>query len=398
MILNLAAFVAFGRITIALTLLVFYLYPAGRRGGLDALVRRAARPVGLDGPRALARRHGARRRRRRIARADRPARHRAGVPRRHGAGVLRARRAARLRARARHRRRRSSPWPAPRRCTWSSSRSARSSASRPSARPRRSRWPAPRRSSPVVLAGVIGAGVPTLAFITGIRRLGPSQAAILATLEPVIGVGAGRLAAGRAARPRSRSSAARSSWRPRSCSSCGRDSTADHEAVATRDEESTDVRPDDFDRGPRLPLLWLCGPFLLGAVLITAPDRCRARHAGLPEHRAGRCDPPAARCRRRSAPGRGDATFDWDRVCVFPPDGLRWTTWTSASGSPGASSAATACPASRQLLVFVRTATRSSRTSSSRRGTWSTRPVAPGRLPPARTTSRPGSRLDPAAS
>ncbi len=42
---------------------------------------------------------------------------------------------------------------------------------------------------PVVLAGVIGAGVPTLAFITGIRRLGPSQAAIIATLEPVIGVG-----------------------------------------------------------------------------------------------------------------------------------------------------------------------------------------------------------------
>ena len=42
---------------------------------------------------------------------------------------------------------------------------------------------------PVLLAGVIGAGIPTLAFITGIRRLGPSQAAILATLEPVIGVG-----------------------------------------------------------------------------------------------------------------------------------------------------------------------------------------------------------------
>jgi drug/metabolite transporter, DME family len=42
---------------------------------------------------------------------------------------------------------------------------------------------------PVVLAGVIGAGVPTLAFITGIRRLGPSKAAIIATLEPVIGVG-----------------------------------------------------------------------------------------------------------------------------------------------------------------------------------------------------------------
>jgi drug/metabolite transporter (DMT)-like permease len=43
--------------------------------------------------------------------------------------------------------------------------------------------------SPVLLAGVIGAGIPTLAFITGIRRLGPSQAAIIATLEPVVGVG-----------------------------------------------------------------------------------------------------------------------------------------------------------------------------------------------------------------
>ena len=42
--------------------------------------------------------------------------------------------------------------------------------------------------APVVLAGVIGAGIPTLAFITGIRRLGPSRAAILATLEPVVGV------------------------------------------------------------------------------------------------------------------------------------------------------------------------------------------------------------------
>jgi drug/metabolite transporter (DMT)-like permease len=43
--------------------------------------------------------------------------------------------------------------------------------------------------APVVLAGIVGAGVPTLAFITGIRRLGPSRAAILATLEPVVGVG-----------------------------------------------------------------------------------------------------------------------------------------------------------------------------------------------------------------
>jgi drug/metabolite transporter, DME family len=42
---------------------------------------------------------------------------------------------------------------------------------------------------PVLVAGVIGAGVPTVAYITGIRMLGPSRAAILATLEPVVGVG-----------------------------------------------------------------------------------------------------------------------------------------------------------------------------------------------------------------
>jgi drug/metabolite transporter (DMT)-like permease len=41
---------------------------------------------------------------------------------------------------------------------------------------------------PVLLAGVIGAGVPTLAFILGIRRLGPPTAAIISTLEPVVGV------------------------------------------------------------------------------------------------------------------------------------------------------------------------------------------------------------------
>jgi drug/metabolite transporter (DMT)-like permease len=42
---------------------------------------------------------------------------------------------------------------------------------------------------PVALAGVIGAGVPTLSFMSGVRRLGAPRAAILATLEPVVGVG-----------------------------------------------------------------------------------------------------------------------------------------------------------------------------------------------------------------
>jgi drug/metabolite transporter (DMT)-like permease len=41
---------------------------------------------------------------------------------------------------------------------------------------------------PVVLAGTVGAGIPTVAYIVGIRRLGPSRAAILATFEPVVGV------------------------------------------------------------------------------------------------------------------------------------------------------------------------------------------------------------------
>jgi drug/metabolite transporter (DMT)-like permease len=41
---------------------------------------------------------------------------------------------------------------------------------------------------PVLLAGTLGAGVPTVAFILGIRLLGASRGAILATLEPVVGV------------------------------------------------------------------------------------------------------------------------------------------------------------------------------------------------------------------
>lgn len=41
---------------------------------------------------------------------------------------------------------------------------------------------------PVLAAGLIGAAIPTLCFITGIRILGAPRAAILATLEPVVGV------------------------------------------------------------------------------------------------------------------------------------------------------------------------------------------------------------------
>jgi DME family drug/metabolite transporter len=41
---------------------------------------------------------------------------------------------------------------------------------------------------PVLAAGTIGAGLPTTAYVLGIRRLGAPRAAILATLEPVLGV------------------------------------------------------------------------------------------------------------------------------------------------------------------------------------------------------------------
>jgi DME family drug/metabolite transporter len=42
---------------------------------------------------------------------------------------------------------------------------------------------------PVLTAGIVGAGLPTVCFITGIRLLGAPRATILATLEPVVGVG-----------------------------------------------------------------------------------------------------------------------------------------------------------------------------------------------------------------
>jgi drug/metabolite transporter (DMT)-like permease len=41
---------------------------------------------------------------------------------------------------------------------------------------------------PVLFAGVIGAGIPTMAWIMGIRILGAPRAAIISTLEPVIGI------------------------------------------------------------------------------------------------------------------------------------------------------------------------------------------------------------------
>lgn len=49
---------------------------------------------------------------------------------------------------------------------------------------------------PVLLAGVIGAGIPTVSYIGGIRLLGAPRASILATLEPIVGVGLAALLLG----------------------------------------------------------------------------------------------------------------------------------------------------------------------------------------------------------
>jgi drug/metabolite transporter (DMT)-like permease len=41
---------------------------------------------------------------------------------------------------------------------------------------------------PVMVAGLVGAGLPTICFIAGIRLIGAPRATILSTLEPVVGV------------------------------------------------------------------------------------------------------------------------------------------------------------------------------------------------------------------
>ncbi len=54
---------------------------------------------------------------------------------------------------------------------------------------------------PILAAGLVGAGVPTVAFIAGIRLLGAPRAAILATLEPVVGVTLAALLLGETPQP-----------------------------------------------------------------------------------------------------------------------------------------------------------------------------------------------------
>ena len=186
MVLNLAAFIAFERISIALTLLVFYLYPAGVAfastlwfGERLDRARWTALAVSLGGMALVVAGAGS------LGEID-------------ALGVMLAFVAAMAQVfyvlAARHG---FAHVPGPQAAAWTMGGAASlylsiavvlavagAGSLEALARPLAS-WGA---IAPVVLAGIIGAGIPTLAFITGIRRLGPSQAAILSTLEPVVGV------------------------------------------------------------------------------------------------------------------------------------------------------------------------------------------------------------------
>lgn len=107
---------------------------------------------------------------------------------------------------------------------------------------------------------------------------------------------------------------------------------------------------DDFGRGPRFPLLWVIGPLLLGALLITGIGLVARGTQGFPDIEL------AERLEQVGADGDpllAEATdFAWDRVCVFTStatkadvDELLGFSWGVVGGDPYGD---------RQLLVFVR--------------------------------------------
>jgi drug/metabolite transporter (DMT)-like permease len=180
-VLNLAAFIAFERITIALTLLVFYLYPAGVAlvsvawlgERLDRL-RWAALAISLAGTALVVAGAG-----------DLGAVDALGIGLAFLAGMMQVFYVLAARHGFAH-------VPGPQAATMTMAGAlglylviavvfgTLASLAQPLAS-QAAFWP-------VLAAGVIGAGVPTVCYIAGIRRLGPPRAAILATFEPVVGV------------------------------------------------------------------------------------------------------------------------------------------------------------------------------------------------------------------
>ena len=109
---------------------------------------------------------------------------------------------------------------------------------------------------------------------------------------------------------------------------------------------------DDFGRGPRFPLLWVLGPFVLGALIVTGIGILARSTQGFPNIEladairiaAGEGDPLLAEA-------TGD--LDWDRACVFAPsatkadvDEVLGFSWGVIGGDPSGGG--------RSLVVLVR--------------------------------------------
>ena len=106
---------------------------------------------------------------------------------------------------------------------------------------------------------------------------------------------------------------------------------------------------DDYGRGPRLPLLWIFGPLVLGAILVTGLGIAARATQGFPNIEL-------ADEIQRAAPGkpmlREETDFAWDRVCVFRQsasaeevDAMLGFEWGVVGGDPLGDG--------RLLLVFV---------------------------------------------
>ena len=72
---------------------------------------------------------------------------------------------------------------------------------------------------------------------------------------------------------------------------------------------------DDYGRGPRFPLLWVFGPFVLGALIVTGVGIVARGTQGFPDlELAERLEQVGD----AGDPLLAEATeFAWDRVCVF---------------------------------------------------------------------------------
>ena len=109
--------------------------------------------------------------------------------------------------------------------------------------------------------------------------------------------------------------------------------------------------PDDFGRGRRFPLLWVVGPLLLGALLVTGLGIAARATQGFPNIELAEELEIAA---SSASPMLADATdFAWDRVCVFRQsasadevDEVLGLDWGVIGGDPLGDG--------RLLLVFVR--------------------------------------------